>query len=132
MRKFLKSASDFEFGYNDSLDYFTVMASLSRLLNDPNMQAFLKQLETGQERTVGDLIVFMNTHNLRFGPATTEHQAAIYAGLLPVLTAIRDAPASGSTSSSEPDRSGKGLISAARAAFRGMGWEQLEAHLRSL
>ena len=47
--KFLKTTSDFELGYNDSLDYFTVMASLSRLLNDPSMQAFLKQLDTGQE-----------------------------------------------------------------------------------
>jgi hypothetical protein len=130
--KFLKTTSDFELGYSDSLDYFTVMASLSRLLNDPSMQAFLKQLDNGQDRTIGDLIVFMNSHNLRFGAATTDHQIAIYEGLVPVLTAIRDAPASQSSTSSTPDRTGKGLISAAKEAFRNMGWEQLEAHLRSL
>ena len=130
--KFLKTTSDFELGYNDSLDYFTVMASLSRLLNDPSMQAFLKQLDNGQERTVGDLIAFMNAHNLRFGAATTDHQIAIYAGLVPVLTAIRDAPASQSAGASAPDRTGQGLLSAAKQAFKNMSWEQLEAHLRSL
>jgi hypothetical protein len=130
--EFLKTSSDFELGYMDALDYFTVMASLSRLLNDPSMQAFLKQLDNGQERTVGDLIVFMNSHNLRFGAATTDHQIAIYEGLVPVLTAIRDAPATQSSASSTPDHTGKGLISAAKEAFKSMSWEQLEAHLRSL
>jgi hypothetical protein len=130
--KFLKTTSDFEIGYGDALDYFTTMASLGRMLNDPSMQAFLKQLDNGQERTVGDLITFMNSHNLRFGAATTDHQVAIYAGLVPVLTAIRDAPPSQSAGASAPDQTGGGLISAAKAAFKGMNWEQLEAHLRSL
>jgi hypothetical protein len=130
--KFVKTTSDFELGYSDVLDYFTVMASLSRLLNDPSMQAFLKQLDTGQERTVGDLITFMNSHNLRFGAATTDHQVAIYAGLVPVLTAIRDAPAQQTAAPSAPDRTGQGLLSAAKQAFKNMSWEQLEAHLRSL
>jgi hypothetical protein len=130
--KFLKNTNDFELGYNDVLDYFTVMASLSRLLNDPSMQAFLKQLDSGQERTVGDLITFMNAHNLRFGAAATEHQLAIYAGLVPVLTAIRDAPASPTSGASAPDRTGQGLISAAKQAFKGMSWAQLEEHLHDL
>jgi hypothetical protein len=130
--KFEKTSSDFELGYNDVLDYFTVMASLSRLLSDPSMQAFLKQLDTGQERTVGDLITFMNAHNLRFGPAITDHQLAIYGGLVPVLTAIRDAPASPSSGASAPDRTGQGLISAAKQALKGMNWAHLEEHLRGL
>jgi hypothetical protein len=130
--KVVKTANDFELGYNDALDYFTVMASLSRLLNDPSMQAFLKQLDNGQERTVGDLITFMNAHNLRFGAATTDHQLAIYAGVVPVLTAIRDAPASATSGVSAPDQTGQGLISAAKQAFKGMSWGQLEEHLRSL
>jgi len=130
--KFSKTTSDFEIGYDDTLSYFTVMASLSRLLNDPSMQAFLKQLDTGQERTVGDLITFMNAHNLRFGAATTDHQVEIYAGLVPVLTAIRDAPAPQTAPPSPPDRTGEGLRSAAKQAFKNMSWENLEAHLRSL
>jgi hypothetical protein len=130
--KYVKTTSDFELGYGDSLDYFTVMASLSRLLSDPSMQAFLKQLDTGQERTVGDLITFMNSHNLRFGAATTDHQVEIYAGLVPVLTAIRDAPAPQNAAAAAPDPTGKGLISAAKEVFKNMSWDQLEAHLRSL
>jgi hypothetical protein len=51
---------------------------------------------------------------------------------VPVLTAIRDAPASPSSGASAPDRTGKGLVSAAKEAFKNMGWEELEAHLRSL
>ena len=128
----MKTSSDFELGYNDVLDYFTVMASLSRLLGDPSMQAFLEQLDTGREMTAGDLITFMNAHNLRFGPATTEHQLAIYGGLAPVLTAIRDAPASSTSGRSAPDRTGQGLISAAKQAFKGMDSAHLEEHLRSL
>ena len=36
--KFMKNAADFEPGYDDALNYFTTMASLSRLLNDPSMK----------------------------------------------------------------------------------------------
>ena len=41
--KFMKNSADFEPGYQDALDYFTTMASLTRLLNDPSMKAFLEQ-----------------------------------------------------------------------------------------
>ena len=92
--RFLKSSNDFDDGYQDALDCFTTLASLTRLLNDPSMKSFLSQLDNGQERTVGDLIVFMNAYNLRFGPATSDHQLEIYTRLVPALTAIRDAPSS--------------------------------------
>ena len=90
--RFLKTSNDFDDGYQDALDYFTTLASMTRLLNDPSMKSFLAQLDNGQERTVGDLISFMNAYNLRFGPATAEHQVEIYKRLVPDLTAIRDAP----------------------------------------
>jgi hypothetical protein len=51
---------------------------------------------------------------------------------VPVLTAIRDAPAPQGSPASAPDHTGKSLISAAKEAFKNMGWEELEAHLRSL
>ncbi len=130
--KFLKTSSDFEAGYQDALDYFTTLASLTRLLNDPSMKAFLRQLEDGKDRTVGDLVTFMNSYNLRFGEATTVRQIEIYTALVPALRAIRDAPRSEKAASSAPDRAGEGLIAAAKAAFKSMGWDQLEAHLRGL
>ena len=60
------------------------------MLNDPSMKKFLAELEEGKERTVGDLITFMNAYNLRFGPATSDRQIEIYRRLVPLLTAIRD------------------------------------------
>ncbi len=130
--RFLKTSNDFDNGYQDALDYFTTLASLTRLLNDPSMKSFLTQLDDGQERTVGDLIAFMNAYNLRFGPATSDHQLEIYTRLVPALTAIRDAPNPEKAASPEPDRTGKGLMSAAKDAFKWMSWGHLESHLRGL
>ena len=129
---FLKCSNDFDAGYQDALDYFVTLASLTRLLNDPSMKSFLAQLDDGQERTVGDLVAFMNAYNLRFGPATSDHQIEIYTRLVPALTAIRDVPNPEKTASPEPDRTGEGLKSAAKHAFKWMSWDQLEAHLRGL
>jgi hypothetical protein len=130
--KFLKTSSDFMPGYQDALDYFTTMASLTRLLNDPSMKAFLAKLDDGEERTVGDLVAFMHAHNLRFGAATSDRQIEIYTRLVPALTAIRDEPKTEGVTPSTPDRTGEGLKSAAKQAFKWMSWDQLEAHLRNL
>ena len=70
----------------ESLDYLTTLASLNRMLHDPSMKKFLAQLEEGKERTVGDLIAFMNAYNLRFGPAKSDRQVEIYTRLVPILT----------------------------------------------
>ena len=128
--KFLKNSSDFELGYEDALDYFTTMASLTRLLNDPSMKAFLAQLDEKKERTVGELVAFMNAFNLRFGGATSERQIDIYTRLVPALAAIRDAAGENSVATA-PDQSGEGLRSAARKVFKPMSWDQLESHRRS-
>jgi hypothetical protein len=128
--EFRKNTAEFQLGYQEASDYLTTMASLSRLLNDPSMKAFLTQLDNGQERTVGDLIAFMNAYNLRFGPATTDRQIQIYTRLAPTLKAMRDAAGSEGASPTQPDRTGEGLKSAARSAFKGMSWDHLEAHAR--
>ncbi len=128
--KFKKNSSDFLPGYDTSLDYFTTLASLTRLLNDPSMKAFLAKVDEKDERTVGNLVAFMNSHNLRFGPATSDRQVEIYTRLVPILTAIRDDLKSAAVAPSTPDRSGEGLRSAAKEVFKGMTWDQLEAHAK--
>jgi hypothetical protein len=128
--KFTKNTSNFDLGYDDALTYFTTMASLSRLLNDPSMKRFLEKLQNNEERTVGDLIAFMDSYNLRFGPATSDRQLSIYTGLVPILTAIRDSVKTVEFTPSEPDRTGEGLKAAAKEAFKPMKWDQLEAHAR--
>jgi len=129
--KFLKTTSDFVLGYQDALDYFNTLASLTRLLNDPSMKAFLAKRDDGEERTVGNLVAFMTAHNLRFGRTTADRQVEIYTRLVPALKAIRDEALSERVAAPAPDRTGEGLRSAAKQAFKGMDWDQLEAHRKS-
>lgn len=128
---FTKHAADYDPDYPDARDYLTTLDGLIRTLDDPSMKAFLKQLEGGEERTVGDLIAFMQSFNLRFGPAETDRQAEIYARLIPALTAVRDAAVAARTTQSTPDPDGAGLRAAAAAAFKGLDWNELDAHERS-
>ncbi len=130
--KFLKTTSDFQTGYQDALDYFTTLAGLSRLLSDPSFKAFLTKLDDGDERTVGNLVAFMTSHNLRFGPAKTDRQVEIYTRLVPALVAIRDELTATKIAPPVPDRTGAELKSAAKQAFKGMSWNELEAHRKSL
>jgi hypothetical protein len=130
--RFMKTSSELDPGYQEALDYFTTLASLTRLLNDPSMKAFLEKLDEGQERTVGDLVTFMNAHNLRFGPAVSARQIEVYRRLVPILMAIRDQTRTESVAQTIPDRTGDGLKSAAKQAFKGMTWDQLEAHRKGL
>jgi hypothetical protein len=94
------------------------------------MKKFLSLLEDDKERSVGDLLVFMNAFNLRFGAATSERQVQIYSRLAPVLAAIHDDVNKDRGTASTPDRSGWGLLSAAKEAFKWMSWDQLDAHSR--
>ena len=128
---FKKKTDEFEPGYEDAREFLTTLAGLSRLLNDTSLKAFLSKLDDGQERTVGDLVTFMNAFNLRFGPATSERQIVIYRRLIPAAfnkSATRQLPMA--TRPSIPDRTGERLRSAARAVFKGMNWDELDAHAR--
>jgi hypothetical protein len=128
--KFIKNTSRFDGGYDDALQYPATVAYLSRMLNDPGMRRFLQEFKNNEERTVGDLIAFMDSYNLRFVPATTERQLEIYARRVPILTAVRDSVKTAQDLPPPPDRTGEGLKAAAREAFKPMNWENLETHAR--
>lgn len=129
---FAAHASELETGYLDAKDYLTTLDGLSRLLEDPSLKALLEQLKEGEDRTVGDLIAFMNAFNLRFGPAKSPRQVEIYARLIPAFEAARDAAVAARTAPAAPaDPDGSGLRDAAKAAFKGMDWKELDAHARS-
>jgi hypothetical protein len=132
--KFVRNVSKDDPDYADAEAYFNTLGSLSRLLHDPSMKKVLAQLDNDREITVGDLIGFMQTYNLRFGPATTGRQVQIYEGLAALLARVRDdvnaSPPPPAPGIADADRNGKGLRSAAREAFKGMDWTQLEAHAR--
>jgi hypothetical protein len=128
--KFVKNEPDYEPGYREAMDYLTTLAALNRMLNDPSMKHLLAELEEGKERTVGDLITFMNSYNLRFGRATSDRQIEIYERLVPILTGVRDELNPQPLPPRSLDKSGEGLRAAARSAFGGMNWGDIEAHAR--
>jgi hypothetical protein len=128
--KFVKNEADYEPGYQDAMNYLTTLAALNRMLNDPSMKKLLAELEEGKERTVGDLITFMNAYNLRFGRATSDRQIEIYTRLVPILAAIRDELNPTQSPPTSLERSGANLRSAAQSAFKGMSWGDIEAHSR--
>jgi len=76
--------------YTQSVNYLKGLAGLSRMLERPNVDAILAELEKVQTTTVGNLMAFMHTYNLRFAPATTPKQRAIYRDLMPSLVESRD------------------------------------------
>ncbi len=130
--KYTKNGAGLDELASPALDYFTTLAAIVPMLNDPSMRKILDRLEDDKGATVGDLVAFMNAYNLRFGPATTDRQVAIYRELLPILTSVRDSMnAQGVPTPPAPDRTGEGLRSAAKGAFKGMGWDQIEAHSKN-
>jgi hypothetical protein len=129
--KYRKNGVGFDEVVSPAAEYFNTLAALVPMLNDPSMRAILSRLEDEKGATVGDLIAFMNTYNLRFGEATSPRQIALYRDLLPILTRLRDSINTEGAPPTPPDRTGEGLRSAAKGAFKGMGWDQIEAQSRN-
>lgn len=129
--QFTKNVEQFSPGYNEASDYFSTLASLVRLLNDPSMKKILAALQDDKPRTLGDLIAFMNAFNLKFAPATSPRQVAIYEQLAPALASLQASfGAAPSPPAQSADRS-KELQAAAKGAFSGMKWDQLQAHTQA-
>ena len=125
--KFVKEVPESSMGYDDGDAYLRTLASLTRLLNDPSMKKALVILANEENATIGDLIKFIQVYNLRFGPATTVRQVRIYESLTAkmkdVLDAVNDTPAVAGNAGDLPG--------AAKGVFKGMKWEQLEAHAKA-
>jgi hypothetical protein len=129
--KFVKLVPETFSGYTECADYFNTLASLTRMLHDPSMRKALAELENERDVTVGRLIAFMQSYNLRFGPATTERQVRIYQSLADRLGQVaRDVTPSPSPART-PAQDPNALPSAAKEAFKGIGWDQLDAHSRT-
>ena len=76
--------------YSQATNYIKGLAGLSRMLERPNVEAVIQQLEKLENTTLGNLVAFMHTYNLRFAPATTPKQSAVYRELYPMMVAQRD------------------------------------------
>jgi hypothetical protein len=75
---------------DEALNYLKGMAAMARILeNADTLQAF-KELKKIKTTKIGNLVAFMQTYNLRFGPAVTPTQRDAYRKLYPLLKADRD------------------------------------------
>ena len=86
------------------MDRFSATSQPGLLLLHAAGNAFVRGLAQGEtilvkptallfkDTTVGNLVAFMHTYSLRFAPATTPKQRAIYRDLLPQLVEARDKP----------------------------------------
>ena len=74
------------------------------MLKTPAIDVLLAGVEKRPDTTMGDLLAFAQAFNLRFGPATTPQQRAIYARLFPALDGLRDEIAAAGVPPSQPGR----------------------------
>ena len=71
-------------------NYLKALYGLSNMLETPNVVQFLKGLDSTSSTTLGHLITFMHSFNLRFGAAKNPIQEAAYDQLYPLLVTLRD------------------------------------------
>ena len=76
--------------HSQAMNYLKGLAGMSRMLERPNVEAVLAELEKVQTTTVGNLWRSCTAYNLRFAPATTPKQRAIYRDLMPSMVEARD------------------------------------------
>jgi hypothetical protein len=71
-------------------DFVKGMRALLRMVEMPDVKAVLDELRQMKSTSIGNLLAFMHTFNLRFGPAETPKQRTIYEKLYPVVDKARD------------------------------------------
>jgi hypothetical protein len=71
-------------------NFLKALYGMSRMLERPDVENFLKGLNRYPTTTLGHLITFMHSFNLRFGPAKTPEQEAAYDQIYPMLVRLRD------------------------------------------
>jgi hypothetical protein len=71
-------------------NFFKGLIGLTKLLERPQVEQFLKGLKQYPQTTMGQLIDFMHGFNLRFGVAKTPEQEAAYDEIYPMLVQLRD------------------------------------------
>ena len=112
--------------YYPALTRVRTLAGLTKMLHSPKMDEILAELEDYQGTTLGDLLAFMQSFNLRFAPANSFRQKQIYRKLYPMLNEQVRGP-SGSTPAANAarpanaaEKAGGDLKSAATDLFKDM------------
>ena len=107
-------------------NFLKALYGLTKMLKTPSVDQFLVGLNKLSTTTLGHLITFMHTFNLRFGAAKTPEQEAAYDQLYPILVALRDQVNAPSRPRSRP-RPTRVTPGKSRAMFSGMDMKQLQS-----
>jgi hypothetical protein len=75
---------------DESDNFLKALYGLSKMLERPQVEQFLKGLNRYPTTTMGHLVTFMHSFNLRFGVAKTPEQEATYDQIYPMLVQLRD------------------------------------------
>jgi len=75
---------------NDAVGFVKGLTGMARMLDNPKTEKVIAELKDTSEATIGSLLGFMHTYNLRFGPAVTPGQRSVYQALYPMLASTRD------------------------------------------
>jgi len=70
--------------------YLKALHGLVVMLKTPKLDGYLEGVEKRNDASVGELLNFMTSFNLRFGPAVTPPQRKAYTELYPQLAKLRD------------------------------------------
>jgi len=88
-----KVASSIPQGSNDRREadnFLKALFGLTKMLQTPDVAQYLRELNTVSTTTLGHLIGFMHSFNLKFGAAQSPVQENAYDQLYPMLLALRE------------------------------------------
>lgn len=86
----LKAAPLAERDQKDANNFVKGMRGLLRMVETPDVKAVLDELRQMKSTSIGNLLAFMHTFNLRFAPAETPRQRTIYDKLYLAIDQTRD------------------------------------------
>jgi hypothetical protein len=74
----------------DAENFLKAVYGLTKMLQKPNIKAYLKDLDKIETTDLGHLISFMHSFGLRFGAANTPEEEAAHDAIYPALVNLRD------------------------------------------
>jgi hypothetical protein len=110
--------------YRAAETYLKGLYGLVTMLETPALHVLLAGVDKRPDTGLDDLLRFMHSFNLRFGPAKTAQQREVYTELYQILDSLRDELVKGGTpltSGQKPDPSHPGQL------FNGLEYEHPDA-----
>jgi hypothetical protein len=107
-------------------NFLKALLGLSKMMERPDIEEFLKGLKRYPTTTMGHLITFMHSFNLRFGAAKSPEQEAAYDQIYPMMVQLRD-QAQASDPNPMPAQAPLPDPRQAMSIFSGMSYQNLQS-----